>query len=311
MNRKILIIASVVLITLTACKKESTAPTASTTTNSNTVSYGTYTGADFTLTTVGISYKRDGSVNQNNPKQESTMVMPSSGYATITKGANEAILLSGGGFSASEMKFNGTNFIIDKKITSAINSMTKTIEGNGTLINNNKNLKFYVQNANKTSKKEFYHSSLQVYSNEIYEINNKIIQGNVPLENLINEIEFLKKKYNVYKNKEKSNVYLTLLNLTNTIRHKSDANRYQIISNDLSRNLVIVNNNLNEKIQELEACINNPNNTNSITFKLPEVKLVKNIYINKKYMIYIMEYGVPEDGIFLESLLEIIENIYI
>jgi hypothetical protein len=184
--------------------------------------------------------------------------------------------------------------------------------GNGGLLNNNKNLKFYVQNANKTCKKEFYHSSLQVYSNEIYEINNKIIQGNVPLENLINEIEFLKKKYNVYKNKEKSNVYLTLLNLTNTIRHKSDANRYQIISNDLSRNLVIVNNNLNEKIQELEDCLNNPNyNTNLKSFKLPEVKLVKNIYINKKYTIYIMEYGVPEDGIFLESLLEIIENIYI
>ena len=37
--------------------------------------------------------------------------------------------------------------------------------GTSRLINNNKNVKFYVQNANKTYKKGFYHSSIQVYSN--------------------------------------------------------------------------------------------------------------------------------------------------
>ena len=45
----------------------------------------------------------------------------------------------------------------------------------------NKNLKLYVQNINKTSKKGYYHSSLQVYSNEIYEINRKITQDGIPL----------------------------------------------------------------------------------------------------------------------------------
>ena len=58
----------------------------------------------------------------------------------------------------------------------------------------NKNLKLYVQNINKTSKKGFYQSSLQLYSNEIYEINRKITQDGIPLENLKDQIEFLKEQ---------------------------------------------------------------------------------------------------------------------
>ena len=47
---------------------------------------------------------------------------------------------------------------------------------------------------NKTSKKGYYHSSSQVYSNEIYEINRKIISGEAPIENMINQLEYLKRK---------------------------------------------------------------------------------------------------------------------
>jgi hypothetical protein len=114
----------------------------------------------------------------------------------------------------------------------------------------NKNIKLYVQNINKTSKKEYYHSSLQVYSNEIYEINRKITQDGIPLENLINQIEFLKKKYSVFKNKEKSNAYLTLLNLTDTITYKSDANTYENMSDQLNKDLVIATNDLNNKTHQ-------------------------------------------------------------
>jgi hypothetical protein len=194
------------------------------------------------------------------------------------------------------------SILIEKTIPS---NVSNSIANNSPSIGLNKNLKFYIQNSNKTSKKGYYNSSLQIYSNELYEINRKISQENIPLENLINEIEFLKKKYNVFKNKEKSNIYLTLLHLSNTILYKLEADRYQSISNDLSKNLVIANNNLNIKTKELEYYINK---FNSKSFTIPEVNLVKNINIKQKYLTYIIQYGVPEDGIFLESLLDLIEN---
>ena len=168
----------------------------------------------------------------------------------------------------------------------------------------NKNLKLYVQNTNKSSKKGFYHQSLQVYSNELYEINRKITQDGIPLENLIEQIEFLKKKYSVFKNKEKSNTYLTLLNLTDTITYKSDAITYETLANQLNEDLIIANNNLNDKIEQLQNCLKNSGNNR--IFKIPDMYLVKNININKEYLIYIKEYGIPQDGIFIESVLEFI-----
>ena len=168
----------------------------------------------------------------------------------------------------------------------------------------NKNLKLYVQNTNKSSKKGFYHQSLQVYSNEIYEIYRKINEEGIPLENLTDQIEFLKKKYNIFKNKDKSFNYLSLLNLTNTVIYKSDAITYETLANQLNEDLIIANNNLNNKTNELQNCLQNT--TNFRTFKIPEMYLFKNININKEYLIYIKEYGIPQDGIFIESLLEFI-----
>ena len=167
----------------------------------------------------------------------------------------------------------------------------------------NKNLKLYVQNTNKSSKKGFYHQSLQVYSNEIYEIYRKINEEGIPLENLTDQIEFLKKKYNVFKNKDKSFNYLSLLNLTNTVIYKSDAITYETLANQLNEDLIIANNNLNNKTEQLQNCLNS---SNYRSFQIPEMYLVKNININQEYLIYIKEYGIPQDGIFIESLLEFI-----
>jgi len=150
----------------------------------------------------------------------------------------------------------------------------------------------------------FYHFSLQVYSNEIYEINKKIAQEGIPFENLINDIEFLKKKYSSFKNKEKSNTYLTLLNLNNTIAYKSDANKYEKLSNQLNKDLLVANNNLNDITQQLADCLANTNNKK--LFKIPEIHLIKNLSINQEYLIYIKRYGMPTNGIFIESLLDFI-----
>jgi hypothetical protein len=152
----------------------------------------------------------------------------------------------------------------------------------------------------------FYHLSLHIYFNEIYEINKKIAQEDIPLENLIDEIEFLKKKYSIFKNKKKLNGYLTLLNLTNTITYKSDANKYENISNQLNQDLITANNNLNNKTQQLAECL--ANNSNKKWFTIPEIYLIKNVSINKEYLIYIKEYGMPKNGIFIESILDFIRN---
>ena len=165
-------------------------------------------------------------------------------------------------------------------------------------------MKLYVQNTNKTSKKGFYHQSLQVYSNEIYEIYRKINEDGIPLENLTDQIEFLKKKYNVFKNKDKSSNYLSLLNLTNTVIYKSDAITYETLANQLNEDLIIANINLNNTKEQLQNALKNSSNYRS--FQIPEMYLVKNININQEYLIYIKEYGIPQDGIFKESLLEFI-----
>jgi len=176
--------------------------------------------------------------------------------------------------------------------------------GISSLISNNKNLNCYAQNINKTLKKEFYHSSLQVYSNEIYEINKKITEEGIPLKIWTDKINYLKKKYSVYKNKEKSNSYLTLLNLTNTITYKSNKNIYENLSNQLNEDLIIVNNNLNTKTQQLEECLGT--DPNRRWFKIPDINLIKNLSIRQEYLIYIKKYGMPQNGIFIESILEFI-----
>jgi hypothetical protein len=170
----------------------------------------------------------------------------------------------------------------------------------------NKNVKLYVQNINKTSRKEYYYTSAQLYLNEIYDINKKISQDGVPIEDMLDEIEYLKKKYNVIKNKDKSNNYLTLLNLTNTAAYKNDAQIYEALYNDTSQNLVITQEQLRAKQLELEVCLRNCGNRRG--FELPEIKMVQKVSVKMEYVIYIRDYGMPDDGVFIESILEFIRD---
>ncbi len=173
----------------------------------------------------------------------------------------------------------------------------------------NKNLKLYVQNINKTSRKEYYYTSAQVYLNQIYEINRKITQEGVPLEDLLDEIEYLKKKYNVFKNKDKSNAYLTLLNLSETITYKNNAQIYENLYNDASSNLITTTNELNTVKIQLEECRKNCGGTIKGGFNLKPVEIKVNTGIKPEYLIYIRDYGMPSDGIFLEAILNYIRKI--
>jgi hypothetical protein len=170
----------------------------------------------------------------------------------------------------------------------------------------NKNLKLYVQNVNKTSAKEYYHQSQQLYLNEIFEINRKIVEEGVPVGDMIDEIDYILNKYKIFKNKERSNAYLTLINLKETVTYKSERDELQIIITDLSENLQTTTELLEEKTKQLEDCLAHCGGRRG--FRLDPFEMTINTKIKHEYTIYIKEYGMPEDGIFLETILELIRR---
>jgi len=174
----------------------------------------------------------------------------------------------------------------------------------------NKNVKLYIQNINKTSRKEYYHISSDLFLKDVYDINRKLAQENVPLDDVIDQIEYLKKKYNVFTNKDKSNTYLTLLNLLNTATYKNDAITYQNLYIDASNNLVETQQLLEYTQNQLEEC-RKYSGAGLKGFRLPPVDVKINTNIKQEYIIYIREYGFPSDGIFIEALLTYIRDVYI
>jgi len=173
----------------------------------------------------------------------------------------------------------------------------------------NYNLKLYVHNINKTSQKEYYYQSSQVYLKEIYNINKKITEEGVPIEELIDEIKYIKSKYNIFKNKDKSNAYLTLVNLENTATYKKDLNTYKQLYTDASNTLVETNIELTNALKELDDCKKNCNNVSN-GFRIKDVALNINTAFNTEYIYYIKDYGMPFDGVFLEPILKYIRDVY-
>jgi hypothetical protein len=152
----------------------------------------------------------------------------------------------------------------------------------------NKNIIFYPNNKNKSSKVSCYYSSYSVYTKEINEINTNFINGADPLK-LIETIDKLLSKMNLLKNKENYYNYLPLKNL------------FLLIDNNYKKEKLakLVNNKINEKISLDE---------NKILFT-NDIVLSTNININKDYIKYILEYGLPEHGLFLPSKLYLIKKV--
>ena len=172
-----------------------------------------------------------------------------------------------------------------------------------------KNVSIYIQNKNKASNKSMYHQSSYVYSNEIYNINKKITEEGVPIEDMLDEIKYIKSKYNIFKNKDKSNAYLTLLNLENTATYKKDLNTYKQLYTDASNTLVETNIELTNALKDLEDCKKICNGGGS-GFKIKDMSINVNTAFNTEYIYYIKDYGMPFDGIFLEPILKYIRDVY-
>jgi hypothetical protein len=152
----------------------------------------------------------------------------------------------------------------------------------------NKNIIFYPTNKNKSSKVSCYYSSYNIYTKEINEINNNFINGTDPIK-LIETTDALLSKMNLLKDKENYYNYLPLKNFFLVI----DNNYKKVKLNKL------VNNKINEKFSLDE---------NKILFS-NDIVLTTNINIKKDYIKYILEYGLPEQGLFLPSKLYLIKKV--
>ena len=132
MKKTLLIIATVIVGSLTACKKDATT-TSNTTNSTNSLYYGQYTGSG-TVTTETKYYDKKGDII---PSMSSTTTLPDMGAAVLGKDGNGNTILSGGGFVTTPLKISGTNFSVDEyeysKTVNGTLTTTQTLSGSGTI----------------------------------------------------------------------------------------------------------------------------------------------------------------------------------
>lgn len=157
----------------------------------------------------------------------------------------------------------------------------------------NKNVIFYPNNKYKSHKVQCYYSAYNIYTKEINEINLQFIEGS-DNNKLIQSIDVLLKKMNLFKDKENYNNYLPLKNLFLFIDSSYKKKKLNKINKVLE----------NKNIIEEQLLVDRENTffiTNNITINT-------DIKINKEFIDYIKEYGLPENGIFLPSKLYLLKN---
>ena len=154
-----------------------------------------------------------------------------------------------------------------------------------------------------------YRRSSFLFINEINTINIKIAQG-VPLENMLDEINYITSKFNIFKTKVKSNSLTTLQNLKDTVTYKNELTEIQSVNIDTSNTIIQYKQELETALKDLEECTRLCNNGGiSSGFQIKDVSLDVNTTFKKEYLIYIKDYGIPSDGIFIESILKYIKFI--
>lgn len=155
-----------------------------------------------------------------------------------------------------------------------------------------------------------YARSPYIFANELRKINNKISQDE-PLENMIDEINYITRKFDIFKTKIKPRTFTALQNLKDTVSYKNELKSIQSSYTDTSNTLIQSKKDLKTALKDLEDCEKLCNNNGGVRsgFKIKDVTLVVNTTFKKEYLIYIRDYGIPTDGIFLESILKYIKDI--
>lgn len=155
-----------------------------------------------------------------------------------------------------------------------------------------------------------YARSPYIFANELRKINNKISQDE-PLENMIDEINYITRKFDIFKTKIKPRTFTALQNLKDTVSYKNELKSIQSSYTDTSNTLIQSKKDLETALKDLEDCEKLCNNNGGVRsgFKIKDVTLVVNTTFKKEYLIYIRDYGIPTDGIFLESILKYIKDI--
>jgi len=158
-----------------------------------------------------------------------------------------------------------------------------------------------------------YRRSSFLFINERYNINKKIIQNGVPLENMLDEIKYIAHKFDIFKTKIKSNAFYELEYLQDTLTYKNELQSVQLLYTDISNTSVQFKQELDTALKDLEYYKNVYDNqygsSSRSGFQIKDMSLNINTSLKKEYIIYIKNYGIPSDGIFLESILNYIKDI--
>jgi hypothetical protein len=155
-----------------------------------------------------------------------------------------------------------------------------------------------------------YNRSSFLFINEINNINKKITQDGIPLENMLDEIKYVSSKFDIFKTKVKSPPLILLQNLEKTVAYKNELNIIESLYTDTSNTFIQSKQELDKAIKDLEECKRLCNNSyGSSGFQIKDMSLNINTTFKKEYIIYIRDYGIPSDGIFLESILKYIKDL--
>ena len=132
-----------------------------------------------------------------------------------------------------------------------------------------------------------YSRSPFIFANEVRKINNRISQEE-PLENMVDEINYITHKFNIFNTKIKSSAFTALQNLKDTISYKNELKSIQSSYTDTSNTLIQSKQDLEIALKDLEDCqkLCNINGSVRTGFKIKDVALVVDTTFKKEYLIY-------------------------
>jgi hypothetical protein len=156
----------------------------------------------------------------------------------------------------------------------------------------NKNIKNYYTNTANIGK-TYYLTSSDSILNDINKINEEILLNQIPPEQIINEINNLQNK-------------IRISNITN----KNYINYLQNLLNNIIQQVEItnLNNEIIQLMEEITILENTPCTCDRNGFTFDPIDTNINTQIKLDYTYYIKTCGIPNSGIYLQDILDIINN---
>ena len=160
----------------------------------------------------------------------------------------------------------------------------------------NKYIKSYYNYNTSNTVKPYYIVSSDSFLNKIYKINNDILNNTIPVDQIIDEINKLKEDFLLNDNPNNNNPNLILQNLLNLL--------------DQQNKISDLNNEVIELMEEITILENTPCvcTCGKSGFTFDPINTSIDTQIRLDYTYYIKTCGIPNSGIYLEIIINIINN---